>query len=426
MANQKSKKIISLFFFFAVLLFFVCYNSFYLPHKKTNYGRSDFTIFYIAGSSITHKLAITPNQIYQKKYIKPVVHQLRIIKGGTKFLYPPQSALLFAPLTIFSYSLANKIWLIINCLIYLLAYYLSVYLVDKKIYKISYSLVLLLLTFADTTYQLFENGQINGFVWLCIAGSLALIKMNKKYFYLWSGSLLGAAIVIKIFPIIIWPYLIIKKQWRVLFSSIILCLGMTIISFIFFDWHAYQIYINEILFKYILNGNIAGHVRNISFYGTLYLDALRAVPKFYGLSKHEFKTFLSLGNQIIAITVLLAMGIIFFIRRKKKNFIYYFFEVNLLILFTILFSKGVHASYNIFTITSLLYFFSFPLKKKNVILYLIGLGLLITSQSWSWLPISGLSTFYMLRIQNIGLFLLLLAFAFFGTKYWQEKQKSIC
>ena len=154
--------------------------------------------------------------------------------GGKNFftpdVHPPFAIFLFSPFTLFSYPVAEKLWTLISIALFFGSLTLIFKINKEKIYsKTGLLLTALICSFYFPVKFTLGMGQIN-FLILFLA-VLSIYFLNKgKYYY--SGFFLSLSVMIKFFPLLFLPYLVILKKWRVIFSFIIFFLGISAIVFL--------------------------------------------------------------------------------------------------------------------------------------------------------------------------------------------------
>lgn len=153
---------------------------------------------------------------------------LAIFKGLNPYLggkgyftpeaYPPFTILLFSPFILLPYGFAEKIWTLLS-IIFLIG---SLYLIfkinnEKMLSRIGFLINALLFAFYFPIKFTLGMGQINFLILFLVTLSIYFLNKNKNYY---SGAFLSLSIMIKFFPLLFLPYLIILKKWKILFSFI--------------------------------------------------------------------------------------------------------------------------------------------------------------------------------------------------------------
>jgi len=164
------------------------------------------------------------------------------------YLYPPPSLLVFYPLTLFSYETAKLVMLVVNhlCII------LFIYLLFTKILTIDFQqplrkLIAALLTiYVLAHYPLvsnINNGQINLVVLVFLCLTWYALKRNSRALLI--ALPLSLAVLIKVYPLLLMPLLIIKKKYGAIGWLMGLLLAYSVIAYVVLphsvwsDWSAY-------------------------------------------------------------------------------------------------------------------------------------------------------------------------------------------
>jgi len=208
--------------------------------------RSDFSNYYASSVLLSKGEVISDfynNTWFAKKAIKEG------LKRGAKFTpFPPATAFLYLPLTIFPFLQAKRIWLICNLLFLILLVFQVKSISSLSLLEISLILSLFSIPIASNIHL----GQCYLFFTILLLRFLQALK-SESYFF--AGSLLGIATSFKYFPIMYFLYSP-KARNKTLIGIVIA------ISFIFFlpifinGLAPYHSFIN-VFFNH-LNGNISG------------------------------------------------------------------------------------------------------------------------------------------------------------------------
>ncbi len=134
------------------------------------------------------------------------------------FIYPLFAALLFLPLTLLPYALTNVLWFVISAASLLLIWRLLLGLLEglpKAAGLVPFALpaLLLVLVLFSPLQNNFVNGQINLMVVACCVLFLHYFVKNRPVL---SAFWLATAIMIKLLPIMLVLFLLIRKQYRMI------------------------------------------------------------------------------------------------------------------------------------------------------------------------------------------------------------------
>jgi hypothetical protein len=141
------------------------------------------------------------------------------------FKYFPCSALLYVPVSYLPLPAAKAVWysLVVLCSVFLFYFSHRLVFSPKKIN--GFLIMLPLLILARYFFREIELGQINALVtmilllmvWLMSSGKDRSSQKNEFF----SGCLWGLATALKPYAFIFFPYFIMKRKWRAVFSGIV-------------------------------------------------------------------------------------------------------------------------------------------------------------------------------------------------------------
>lgn len=125
----------------------------------------------------------------------------------TTYVYPPIVLLIFTPFLLFDFSTASIIWTLINFLLLFLSLFFLAKIFEIKFFS-DLNLLLMSLVFASFPVKFtLGMGQINLLILFLLVLSLFYIKKGREYL---GGIFLGLSIAIKLFPIFLPLYLLVK------------------------------------------------------------------------------------------------------------------------------------------------------------------------------------------------------------------------
>lgn len=395
---QYSAAAVAVLFF---VLFFTLHK--YPGSKGAGYGKIDFAVFYVAGASITGTMDtadfdLQPTDMFlNKKNFRAGIKEVRKQNGGTRFLYLPQSALLFTPFSFIQMKYANVLWMVLIAAAFIAAYYLSIWgLVKDSIWKFRYSALLALLPLSSPVQGLFSTGQVNSFVWLLLIGFFIAMARHR---YMIAGTVLAIAVSIKVFPVIIGPYLLIRREWKVIASGIVAFLVLFGASLPFISFEAYRFY-----FENVLSSVISGDF--ISFTGTSAFSNIVMWIKHGWFDFTDLKRKKMIRNmegvwQWFTYAGLAALyGMWFWLQRKYGAVVakksskksskkkqeaakhHDLLDYSLIMLFFLFFAKAIHQQYHFWILPLILLLMSYPLKKKYWSYHAVAVLALILTQFW--------------------------------------------
>ena len=182
--------------------------------------RTDFTVYTAAGRAI-----LDHTDLYQAQNIR-----------GWRYVYPPAFAILMVPLTHISIALGALIWYMLATISIGASIWMSAELLQdsplKKKHYLLYGLPLLALS------VLLASGEMR-----CQASPFMYFFMIATFYFhfkgqpIASGFSLAAATLIKVFPITLVMYFVLRGQWRNLCATVagLLILGVVLPS-MYWGW----------------------------------------------------------------------------------------------------------------------------------------------------------------------------------------------
>lgn len=205
-------------------------------------GSNDFDTFYQAGRSV-----LTGEGIYYSgEYYED--------RGKTSpFLYPPAAACFFALLAWMPLKLAAFIWNALNLLFLglITKLILSLTQTDASQLKRAWSGIPSILKWVLSGWGavlILDNltmAQIN--IWVLFLSLASFRVWQKKHFFR-GGALLGAAVMMKVTPLLFVPYFLIRKQWKFLAGFLVGILLLTLgLPSLLFGWEQNRIYHQQFL-----------------------------------------------------------------------------------------------------------------------------------------------------------------------------------
>jgi hypothetical protein len=149
------------------------------------------------------------------------VYQSNVIPG-----LPPYTVVLFAPLSLVSYSHLRIIWLLLNLATAGLSVYLAIKLFGEKwCVEACFFLAAFLLTWAPFRVNV-RNGQISLMITALLLGSLLARKRGRK---LLAGILLGFALCKYPLSYGMFLYFVWRKEWKIIGAAILIPAALTLI-----------------------------------------------------------------------------------------------------------------------------------------------------------------------------------------------------
>lgn len=219
----------------------------------------------------------------------------------TPFVYPPFVLLFFLPLSFLPFITAEYLWTGIS----FLCLFLSLMLLGKMKGKaISWTGFVLLASIVCITYFPLKfslgMGQINILVLLCLVSSIYFLQKKNQNL---AGVFLGMSLLLKLFPVLLLFYFLIKKQFRIFLITLLTVVGGIIITMLVFGTQIHGYFFHTVLPD--LLGSWKGDYYNQSLAGVL----MRQIPDVF-----LRVILLRIFSIILA---LITLGVIVY--NKKKN-----------------------------------------------------------------------------------------------------------
>lgn len=297
-----------------IVIFFVKMTILPATKHPLSYGRSDFAVFHAAGWLLQQD-----QNPYKQGLIQPRLKKIRGYQAGSRFLYTPVTGLLFVPMSMVKYKTMSWIWYGFS-LLFLLGIFLVVQKLNaKRFTTLQWSAVVAIATMSGAIFANLRLGQVN--LLLALLFGIHLIAATKKK-YILGGMTLATIILFKVFPAILLLYYLIRREWKMLFSTAVAGLALVAISILFFGIDVHVQYITVIR---DLSTGIGVPTDFIKFdNSTIFGTTLRALT-FFQTEFHISDTQYTIANTLrlaSGAVLLAALSMITFLHRKKEtNFV---------------------------------------------------------------------------------------------------------
>lgn len=328
----------------------------------------DFKIHYLAPQAIFKGL--NP-YLGGKGYFTPDVH-------------PPFTILLFSPFILLPYGFAEKIWTLLSIIFLTGSLYLIFKINNEKMFsRIGFLISALLFAFYFPIKFTLGMGQINFLILFLVTLSIYFLNKNKNYY---AGVFLSLSIMIKFFPLLFLPYLIILKKWKILFSFIIVSVMIILFTLIVINPD-----INIYFYKNVLPTLFGGWKTD---YYNQSLSGFLGRQMENGFARESLRIFISL--------ILIAVSFLVIFKNNAKKTTIANLSFSLLITLTLLinnFSWQHHFVWLLFPFITIFYF----IKNKKL--------------DWSYYFVLGVSFFLVgFNLTNPNIFPVIFAsHVFYGT-----------
>jgi hypothetical protein len=270
---------------------------------------ADFNNYFVASKLVVEGYDV--HQFYNNAWFNEQAKAIGIEAGAKFSPFPPATAYIFVPLTLFTPIQAQRLWVVVNCFLVIL-----IGLKAKKHLKTSLlNAFLFVFIFTIPIVNCIHFGQI--YLLLAYILTWAVLGVAGRYQLVFSAVLLGIAALVKYLPLLFSLYFYQhfqnKKIWLVtIFTIVLVC---TIIYFV--DPFVYQSYYS-ILTSH-LRGNLSGQGKfAIGFQS---IDSL--LNNLFVYDKYENP--LPLANfpilkPILKIFFMISIGVILLFLYKKSKY----------------------------------------------------------------------------------------------------------
>lgn len=210
-------------------------------HRWIKFNGVDFDQYYAGSVVVSDNLwnIMYPTNLKETDRLAsselPLEMESAIIKKGgktrTKFIYPPTSAILYYPLSLFSFYSGMTIFMVFLCVCYIL----FLHILQKEIELITNNKFIINLTILISGIGLpvgssFTSCNISPLIPLCGIIALRGISNKNNRFFTSIAFVLGA--LTKGFSIVWVPFLIIFKQYKTILFCAIISLVLIYISYL--------------------------------------------------------------------------------------------------------------------------------------------------------------------------------------------------
>lgn len=203
----------------------------------------DVALYYTASSVVKQGHA---DQIYNRSFL---VEQAQGLVGEGQwvgwYIYPPIFSIVFLPLTYISFGIAKLIWLFLNQ--GMMAAGLVFLLLCTKNLKRNAKLAVFTLALMTTSLIVnLQMGNVNVVIFFLLALTLFLLVKGRDVF---AGIPLGVAVSIKLMPILIIFYLLIKKKFLAAGTAVATTALLTVMGVVICGWEVSKAFVSDILPK---------------------------------------------------------------------------------------------------------------------------------------------------------------------------------
>jgi hypothetical protein len=184
---------------------------FYLTANQVRDASIDFLSYYIGASAIQEG-----KPIYTQETHESVSSAIGIRQVG-RYLYPPTLAVLIQPVLWVSPYAASLFWFFVNVVLLWIGVGLLLRQNNLRDYRTKVALLLLPVLFTPVLMTIYL-GQVNMLVFLLIVLVWLTFLHGRQYT---SGALVALAVWIKVWPIVLIPYFVWKREWKFVSGALI-------------------------------------------------------------------------------------------------------------------------------------------------------------------------------------------------------------
>jgi len=182
----------------------------------------DFGTFYLAGRMVAQEPAAIYDVTAMQNLVtwtdqEPSLAPFRVTKWAPPYVYPPFFAVMLHTLAEQPFPVASRLWEGLNIFWLLLSIPLLLYLSGWQERQLGgrrwLLLGLLAMLFFSPAHEVILLGQVSLLLMALIAASLALLHHGNAWRDGLAGALLGLAVAIKIVPVVLLVYLLLRRRW---------------------------------------------------------------------------------------------------------------------------------------------------------------------------------------------------------------------
>jgi hypothetical protein len=343
---------------YLLVLLIAIFINIYLPEFLNFRGLTDFFQDFTASSAL-----IEGRSIYDTSLIETIKQREKISFLSTNF-HPPFTAFLLLPLAFLDYETAGQIFFVILLFsaIYFITVFISLHPSFPKLHIVDKAVAIILLLYWYPVYGGIVYGNINHLLAFFIALSFLQYQKSRKIL---SGSMIGIAALIKVYPLLLLVSFFFKKEYKLIFAALITCLIITCLSLSLIPLESYYTFATYIV------------PENIRIYSSSPINfSLQSV--FKGLFTKTEKIYYFTDSKILSeLLIYLSHGAIifyFFLRSfQKKDDLLYTYSLSLLTMCLI--CPSTWEFHLLLTIPSLIYLYIHNVSRVHIYCAIIGLTL---------------------------------------------------
>jgi hypothetical protein len=175
--------------------------------------------------------------------------------------YPPSAAFLLVPFALLPFSIAKYVFFAVSVVSVVLA--VSLFMSNRPAVRRKFAMLAGLLAcfcFFPTYYVLYM-GQVGGLLLLCCVLVLFFARKNMEWP---AGLFLALAVMIKLFPIVLFAFFLLKRRYRLVAAAVVFMVLIFVASLTTCDFGLYTTYFGKVLPEKVSGG---AFYRNQGFEG---------------------------------------------------------------------------------------------------------------------------------------------------------------
>ncbi|NOZ69846.1 MAG: DUF2029 domain-containing protein [Deferribacteres bacterium] len=361
------------FFIFLLALMFI--------HGGYELGRSlfgptqglDFSQYYVASRLVLDGKASSIYDTGWSYQNTAMAYGIQGIKYAMPNAYPPFVAFFMLPFALLSYNNARYSFFFISLLCNILAVPL---LFSNRSQERRRELILIGLFATLVFYPLYRSvnmGQINSLLFLFCVSALYFIRKNRAWP---AGFLIAVSSLIKIFPLVLLPFFALKRQYRIIGTTLASMLILIGVSAIFIDINLYVTFLRDILPEMASAGGFYRSQGLLAFFLRLLTEnqSAKSLGNYPGAANFLYVA----SSAIVMLSAILVTR-----RQKDAGTLRYDIEYGLFFVVILLILSKSWQHYAIFLLISYLYVFEFLVyqryenPRKEFIMFLLLLSFCI-------------------------------------------------
>lgn len=209
---------------------------------------TDFANYYVSSYVLVHDRQNT-NRLYDAEWFGHRAQSLGGPNGAIFQPFPPPTALLMVPLTLFDIRTAKSIWTFFN-----LCLATGLVLILARLSILSHlQTVLILLGSGWAIINTFALGQVYLLLTFCLALSIYLYEQKREFA---SGVIAGLFIPIKYFPLALVVVFLIERKWNAVAGAFVSALAVLVLSVLTLGLDVHRFFLDSVLWHH-LDGEMA-------------------------------------------------------------------------------------------------------------------------------------------------------------------------